>query len=62
MSSVCTGMSSRRKSFLTKEIDALANFPKLGVPLKIKNSFKKLGGLFKNRKKETVIDEVSVTE
>ncbi|CAG5084151.1 Oidioi.mRNA.OKI2018_I69.PAR.g10563.t1.cds [Oikopleura dioica] len=57
MSSVCTGMSSRRKSFLTKEIDALANFPKLGVPLKIKNSFKKLGGLFKNRKKETVIDE-----
>lgn len=58
-SSVATGLSSRRTSFLSKEIEALSNFSKLGVPMKLKNSFKKLGGLFRNKKKkEIVIDEV----
>ncbi|CBY11566.1 unnamed protein product [Oikopleura dioica] len=57
-SSVATGLSSRRTSFLSKEIEALSNFSKLGVPMKLKNSFKKLGGLFRNKKKkEIVIDE-----
>jgi hypothetical protein len=59
-SSVATGLSSRRTSFLSKEIEALSNFSKLGVPMKLKNSFKKLGGFFKSKKKEVVIDEVGL--
>ena len=55
---MATGLSSRRTSFLSKEIESLSNFSKLGVPMKLKNSFKKLGGFFKSKKKEVVIDEV----
>ena len=40
-----TSTTSRRRSWLRGEIEALQNFPKLGVPLKLRNSFKS----FRNR-------------
>ena len=53
---------SRRMSWLRNEIEALQNFPKLGVPLGIKKSFRSFRNRIKKRKNDRNNDPVNDQE
>ena len=53
---------SRRMSWLRNEIEALQNFPKLGVPLGIKKSFKSFRNRIKKRRNDRNNDPLNDQE